>query len=253
MPNSSPLAAGVVAVIAHRGASRAARENTLEAFAKARALRADAVELDVRRTADGALVVHHDPVVEGLGPIIDFTEAEIRAGAPWVPGLADALDACAGMWVNVEVKNLPPEPDWDPDDHAAAAVVEILSRRAAGPPVVVSSFNPATLGAVRALDSSLPTALLSIGVVDPLTALAAAADAGHVAVHPEVGGLAGDVLTRAVERGREVGVAVVPWTVDDPAEISRLAAAGVAGVITNVPDVARVAVDDAVSRTAPPG
>src|SRR4051812_33810066 len=91
-----------VHVIAHRGASKAERENTLGAFRRARAMGADAVELDVRRTVDGVLVVHHDPLPAEL--------------TPHVPTLGDALDACTGMWVNVEIKNDPDEPDFDERD-----------------------------------------------------------------------------------------------------------------------------------------
>ena len=66
-------------VLGHRGAPRAARENTVEAFRRAVELGADGVELDVRRTADDVLVVHHDPAVEGVGPIVGATAAELAA------------------------------------------------------------------------------------------------------------------------------------------------------------------------------
>lgn len=230
---------GSPAVVAHRGASRAARENTVEAFAKARALRADAVEFDVRRAADGALVVHHDPEIAELGPIVGHGLAALRELAPWVPTLDEALDACDGMWVNAEVKNLPMEPDWDPDHAVAAAVAATVRRRGLTGRVVVSSFNPGALAAVHDADPDVATALLTVAGMDVIDALEAAAGAGHVALHPHAAALAGDALSRAVERGRDLGVAVVPWTVDDPAAIRRLADAGVAGIITNVPDVAR--------------
>src|SRR5262245_27082175 len=92
------------AVIAHRGASRAAPENTLEAFRLARSLGADAVELDVRRTRDGALAVHHDARLPDGQSVVDLSAAELPRS---VPLLDAALDACAGMWVNVEIKNDP--------------------------------------------------------------------------------------------------------------------------------------------------
>ena len=96
-----------VAVQAHRGSPDPAagyRENTLEAFARARALGADGVELDVRLTADGGLAVHHDPVIDGVGPSTSWPPPNCPTH---VPLLADALDACTGMVVNIEVKNLP--------------------------------------------------------------------------------------------------------------------------------------------------
>lgn len=228
-----------VAVIAHRGASRAARENTVEAFAKARALRADAVELDVRRCADGPLVVHHDAVVRGAGCIVERSLDELRRRAPWVPTLEEAMAACDGMWVDIEVKNLPVDPDWDPDEGVATRVAEFVAAGGLHDRVVVSSFNPGALIAAREFDPNVPTALLTVGSFDAVVAVETAAEAGHVASHPGVEALAGDRAARAVARGHELGLAVVPWTVDDPDEITRLAEAGVAGVITNVPDIAR--------------
>ena len=104
------------AVIAHRGASRAAPENTVEAFLTAARMGADAVELDVRRTADGVLVVHHDPRLADTRVIVATPYRDLPAH---VPTLAAALDACAGMWVNVEIKNDAEEPDFDPTDSIA--------------------------------------------------------------------------------------------------------------------------------------
>ena len=66
----------VVQVIAHRGAPRLARENTLASFRAAAGMRAQGIELDVRRTADGELIVHHDPVLEGGRPIVECRRAE---------------------------------------------------------------------------------------------------------------------------------------------------------------------------------
>jgi len=88
----------MVSILGHRGASDHARENTLEAFVVARRLGADGVELDVRETADGALAVHHDAAIPGLGPVADLTVAQLPA---YVPLLDAALEACEGMVVNV--------------------------------------------------------------------------------------------------------------------------------------------------------
>src|SRR5688572_20980568 len=91
-------------VIAHRGASAVRRENTVEAFVEARRLGADMVELDVRRTVDGALVIHHDALIPELGAIHELRQ---NALPPWVPTLEQAMEACDGMTVNIEVKNWP--------------------------------------------------------------------------------------------------------------------------------------------------
>src|SRR6478735_8478443 len=103
-------------VLAHRGASAQAPQNTLEAFALARTLGADGVELDVRHTADDMLVVHHDPDAEGIGLLAGADFATVRAAQPALPTLAEALAQCEGMLVNVEIKCLPWEPDADLPD-----------------------------------------------------------------------------------------------------------------------------------------
>src|SRR5450432_3564900 len=100
-------------LLAHRGGAGPWRENTLEAFAAALRLGADGVELDVRRTSDGTLVVHHDAEIAGVGAIHALPA---RALPPWVPRLEDALGRCAGAIVNVEIKNAPVEPGFDPGE-----------------------------------------------------------------------------------------------------------------------------------------
>jgi glycerophosphoryl diester phosphodiesterase len=228
-------------VLAHRGACRVARENTVEAFAAARALGADGVELDVHRTADGVLVVHHDADAPGFGVLAHHAEAEIRRALPFVPTLVEALDACAGLLVNVEVKNLPGDADFDPDDRAASAVVELLHARDGRDDVLVSSFNLRSIDRVRSLDPRVATGFLTLLGFDPLEGAAVAHARGHRAVHPDVRSLRGPAAAAVVARAHDLGLDVNAWTVDEPSEIRRLADAGVDGIVTNVPDVARSA------------
>src|SRR5918994_6143017 len=226
-------------VLAHRGAARVAPENTVEAFVAASVLGADGVELDVHRTADGALVVHHDAEARGLGVLAERPEAEIRAARPEIPTLAEALEACSGMLVNIEVKNLPGDADYDPEDGVAAAVVEVLSRRGRRDDVLVSSFNLESADRVRGLDGTIPTGFLTLVGMDPVDGVEVAHAHGHHAVHPDVRALVGDAATTTVARAHELGLAVNVWTVHAGAEMQRLAAAGVDAIITDVPDVAR--------------
>jgi glycerophosphoryl diester phosphodiesterase len=225
-------------VLAHRGARRDAPENTIEAFALALAQGADGVELDVHRTADGGLVVHHDADAAGLGVLALRTLGDIRAARPDVPTLDEVLDECAGALVNIEIKNLQGDGDYDPDDAAAELVVECLGRRAGGDDVLVSSFNLATIDRVRALDPSVPTGLLTMLGFDPIDALDVCAARGHGALHPFVGMLAGPVAGATVTKAHDRGMAVNVWTVNDDDEIRRLATAGVDIVMTDVPDSA---------------
>ena len=105
-------------VIAHRGASAAHPENTVAAFVGARDAGADGVELDARRTADGHVIVHHDAQLPDGRVIVELAAAELP---DHVPSLAEALDACAGMVVNIEIKNWPDDPDFDGTEQVAVA------------------------------------------------------------------------------------------------------------------------------------
>ena len=175
-----------IAVQGHRGSPDPGAgiiENTLASFMRARELGADGVELDVRMTADGALAVHHDPVVPGVG-----TVAELAASAlpPSVPLLASALEVCAGLVVNIEIKNLPGEPGFDPDNGIAEAVVDLVREADRASTVVISCFWPATLDAVRRAHPDLATGLLLAPWFDPDQAVATALDHGCTAIHPHV-------------------------------------------------------------------
>jgi glycerophosphoryl diester phosphodiesterase len=236
-------------VLAHRGARRRAPENTLEAFAAARSLGADGVELDVRRTRDGALMIHHDPGPVGGPVIVETDAAALRAAVPSIPTLAEALDECAGLLVNIEIKNLPWEPDFDADERVAEQVVALLAERGGTDRVLVSSFHLPTVDRVHERAPRVPTAFLFIAGMDLVEVVDLAADRGHAAVHPDVRALGGpeveDFMAHAAQRGLQVNV----WTVNEPADLVRLAGLGVDALVTDVPDVARVALGQAGSTT----
>ena len=217
------------AVIAHRGASADHPENTLEAFRAAGPLGANWVELDVRRTADGALAVHHDAHLGDGRAIVELLAADLP---PTVPSLAEALDACQPLGVNVEIKNSPNDVDFDP----TAALVEpvVAAIGACSQPILVSSFHWPTLDRVRAVDPSIRTALLTFDLSDPARTIGAAVAGGHVALHPFDRTVTAELVALAHDAGLQVNV----WTVDDPARIKELAEMGVDGIVTNVPAVA---------------
>jgi glycerophosphoryl diester phosphodiesterase len=214
---------------AHRGSPDPAsgvRENTVEAFVRARRLGADGIELDVRTTADGALAVHHDPLVEGAGPLSGLTAAELPS---YIPLLADALDACRGLTVNIEIKNLPGEPGFDPDERVAREVVDLVVGAGRESGVVISSFWPPTLEAVHALRPDLVTGLLLAPWFDPGEAVAAAVARGFHAVHPHV-----DLVSGALVAGaHRAGLAVAAWPVNGAPAMAAVAEAGVDTVITD--------------------
>jgi glycerophosphoryl diester phosphodiesterase len=225
----------VTQILAHRGASRAERENTIAAFARAVAMKADGVELDVRRTCDGALIVHHNPHLSDGRTICELTAAELP---DYVPTLHAALDACVGLWVNVEIKNDESEPDFDSADLIADATIEQLLSRDDNARWLISSFRLATVDRCRALAPEIRTAWLCVDVPDG--AVARMVRRGHAALHPWFGAVTEELLSEA----HAEGVSVNAWTVDDPDDLRRLADWGIDGLCTNVPDVAR----DALGR-----
>ena len=215
-------------VVAHRGASKARRENTIEAFRLAAELGSNAVELDVRRTADGLLIVHHDARLTDGRAIAGVAAADLPAH---IPPLDAALDACAGMWVNVEIKNDPHEPDFDPTDSIADQTVVALSQRGEDDRWLISSFRLETVDRCRGLAADIRTAWLVVEVPDDV--IATLVSRGHSALHPWVGGLG----RSHIDVCHGAGIEVNAWTCDDPQRMAQLIEWGIDGICTNVPDV----------------
>jgi len=225
----------MTAVIAHRGASKAERENTVEAFRRAVEMRTDGIELDVRRTRDGVLVVHHNPDLSDGRVIAHLDHADVPTH---VPTLDAALDACRPAWVNVEIKNDPTEPDFDATDSIADETIALLARRPEGDDRwLISSFRLETVDRCRALRPSIRTAWLTVKVEDSDTTavLDGLVTTGHAALHPWVGALTRELVDACHARGLQVNT----WTCDDPERMDELVAWGVDGICTNRPDLAR--------------
>ncbi len=234
-------------ILAHRGFTARARENTLEAFLEAGRIGADGVELDVRRSADGALVVHHDAEIEGLGPL---SALRVRDLPPHVPLLPAVLEATAGLVLNVEIKNDPGEPGYESDQGLATAVAAAVAEADRGSDVVVSSFNPDTLAAVGRADPGLALGLLlAPGASGPGAGAggvgrapgapgpgrgAGPRDRGFQGLHPFVLGLTAELVAEA----HDAGLAVRTWTVNNPDDMVAVAALGVEALITDRPDEA---------------
>ena len=222
-------------------------ENTLPALAAGLLDGADGVEVDLRLSADGVLVVCHDPSLRRVAgsPLAvsssrwpDLHAACSAAGVP-LARVEDVLVGAAGRPLVLEVKR--PVPGGCPAT-TAALVAALVTARGAGVPldVTVSSFGPAVVRDVRATappSLGIRTALLGDVLDRPTGLLREALAAGHDQVHPNVAALLAE--PGAVERAHALGVGVVPWTVNRPRALRRLAAMGVDGVITDVPAVAR--------------
>jgi glycerophosphoryl diester phosphodiesterase len=238
---------GISLVVAHRGASLEQAENTLAAFDAAIEAGAGAVEFDVRVTADGHAVVMHDATVDrttnGTGLVGEMTLEELqRLGiesgtrTERVPTLDQALRLLSGRAaVDIEIKNVPGEPDFDPERQRAVELVHAtLDEVAFAGEVIVSSFNPLALVASRALRPEVATGLLTDTGVDVEAAIRFAAEQGFRWALPYVGHLRGTGDRFPVEAHR-AGLLLGTWITDDPAEAVALLDAGVNAVATNDP------------------
>ncbi|MCU0267418.1 MAG: glycerophosphodiester phosphodiesterase [Acidimicrobiales bacterium] len=225
-------------VIAHRGASAVRPENTLPAFEMAASLGADGVELDVRRTADGVLVVHHD-THDADGRLVSALDRS--ALDPDVPNLTRALEVCTalGLWVNVEIKSWPDDADFDAAYRSTLETVALVQGLGGAEQFLVSSFDAECVRRVHALAPELPTALLTLDIDGAGRTVDEVAAAGHVALNPWDPTVDAPLLAAA----HGAGLRVYPWTVDDPDRMRELCRLGVDGIITNVPDLARAVVD----------
>jgi glycerophosphoryl diester phosphodiesterase len=239
-----------VRLYAHRGSpGSTTSENTVPAVSASLLDGADGVEVDLRLSADGVLVVSHDPTLRrtaGSGLAVatstwqDLRVASACAGVP-LARVEQVLDVLAGRPVVLEVKR--PQPGAVPATVAALLAV-LAERRRHGRPleVTVSSFSPAVVAEVRGTAPAalgVRTALLGDVRDRPTSLLRTALQDGHDQVHPNVAALLAE--PSAVGRAHALGVGVVPWTVNRGRALRRLAGLGVDGVITDVPRSARLA------------
>ncbi|HLU68716.1 MAG TPA: glycerophosphodiester phosphodiesterase [Kofleriaceae bacterium] len=232
---------GTPLVFGHRGASARALENTLPALAAAVEDGADGVELDVRLSRDGEVVVFHDEDLARLAGrperVADLDAAALSAvelrGGQRIPTLRQALEVTAPLVVNIEIKPPPRRRLRE----TVARVRAVVERAAARERVIVSSFDLAVVALIRAT-TALPTGLLlHAGQVRPLREAWLAPLLRPHAVHPEKVLVTRDSMARWRRRGYQVNT----WTADEPDEIRRLAALGVTSIITNDPATARAA------------
>ncbi len=238
-------------IIAHRGASKVAPENTLAAFKEAVQLGADAIELDAKLSADGVIVVHHDSTLDrttsGFGPVSsrDINELrELDAGMKFdarfagerIPTLKEVLEAVGDkVLVNVELTNYAHPLDALPSK-AISLVRELgLERR-----VFFSSFNPVALMKAKRIAADIPVGLLLLPMEPRWVRRLLRAYTPHEALNLQERLVCAEEVAREHKMGRVVNV----WTVNDAERMRELVDMGVDGLITDVPDQAREALRD---------
>jgi glycerophosphoryl diester phosphodiesterase len=230
-------------VIAHRGASSEAAENTPAAFEAAIELGVDAVELDVRRTSDGVLVVHHNASRRGVPVALLSYAALVRLSRNEPPTLDTVIDLCAGrVALDIEIK----EPGFE------AEVIERASGRFSPDQLLYTSFEESVLSSIRGLDPDAHCGLL-LGArrlrsraqryeALPFD-LAERCGADVLVVHQWLAPLRRRTrrasTTGLLAEARQRGFPMMVWTVNGPQRLRAYLADGrVAGIITDLPGLA---------------
>jgi glycerophosphoryl diester phosphodiesterase len=243
-------------IVAHRGASGSAPENTVTAFELALQQGADAIELDVRLTADGVPVVLHDSTLDrttsGRGPLSGVTQAQLQtldAGARFttdrgktfpfrdsgvrIPTLAEVLRTIPATPILLDVK----------EPAAQEAVRRILLEEDAVRRCVLASEHHAALALFREPPFTVAASGPEIAVLYRsvlFRRIPGRVSYRTLSVPERYRGLR--VPTRGfIAAARGLGCTVHVWTVDDPAVARRLWASGVTGIVTNLPDQIRSA------------
>lgn len=257
-------------VYAHRGGAALAPENTMAAFENGFACGADGIELDVHLSRDAVVMVHHDATLErttnGKGPIADRLAAELsrvdagfhfrsedgsypfRGQGIGIPTLREVLRQYKTVPVIVELKL--------PGRRLAERVVDEIRAANAMDRVSVGSYFEDALQAVRYF---APTIATGSAKEETRWALYRSWIGWKVDTVPyrefqvpERSGWTRIVSRRFVRQAHRAGLPVKVWTVNDPADIRRLVAWGVDGIITDRPDIAREVIGRPAAAAGPP-
>lgn len=217
-------------LLGHRGSPRQVPENTIPSFQAALDAGLDGVEWDVRRLLDGTLVIHHDAELADGRALPQMRRAELPGSVPTLDeALAWAADT--GAYVNVELKF-----ESVKVDDRVGRTLDAIRAFGQGKRVIVSSFMPTQLLAARQLAPEIQRGLL-IHRAYPAPVLALAMRlTGSAALHPQHSLISPALLQQAKRAGWRVNA----WTVNEEADVKRLVALGVDGLIGDVPGVLKV-------------
>jgi glycerophosphoryl diester phosphodiesterase len=234
------------AVMAHRGASFYAPENTMPAFELAKELGADGIELDVQLTKDGKLVVIHDDEVDrtsnGHGRVSEMSYGELcaldfSAGKDGykntkIPLLEEVFEFASreGIFVNVEIK----DDSCAKTFHIADKVIEAEKKYNMTGNVTYSSFNHYILRYLKNISQDIPVSILYVGGFVDIWEYAKKLDCDGI--HPHYSALADKNI---ILECHKLGIKVRPWTVDSEEQMKFALDLGVDSLITNLPDLAK--------------
>ena len=237
-------------VIAHRGASAYAPENTLSAFRQAIEMNSDAVELDAKLLKDNTVIVLHDTTLErttnGKGSVYQFGYDEIKnldSGSHFsskfsnerIPRLSEIFDEMGDkILINVELTNYA-----QPWDKLPRSVISLVHRNNLKKRILLSSFNPWALLVAKRVDPEIPRALLVHSGEPGVIRMVLKRIIDHEAFHPHFSLVSEKQMSEAKRDHKKVNV----WTVNETSQMMELLDLGVDGLITDFPDIARKIID----------
>jgi len=215
--------------VGHRGARAYEPENTLRSFKKAIELGVDAVELDVRRTRDGEIVVIHDAEVDrttnGKGSVNALTLKEIKQlvtdKGEKIPTLGEALD-----FLDKKVKILIELKETDFEDR----VINLIQEKALEKNVIIISFMEEALEKVRELNHEVETGLIYARHKNPIKA-ALELRANYLLP------LYRFTHTANIKKAHKNGLKVIVWTINNNEEVLEYMKKGVDGMASDRPDI----------------
>lgn len=220
-------------IYGHRGASKLAPDNSIEALVLAAQAGGDGVEIDVRRSSDGVLILAHDSIHPTIGALSAAPFSRIREEDPSIPTLEEGLAAIpAHMWVNVEIKNWKSESGFDRKrtivDQTVAKLIEVDDPSR----MLISSFDPFAMIRAKRIAPSIARGQLVFTNTRLSVGLWWTRLVGHQSVNlPAV--YVEDDPAAVVGRAHALGLAVMVYVVDDPDVMRRMFSAGVDMIVTN--------------------
>ena len=245
--------------IAHRGGGSLAPENSIEGIERSLGYGVEMIEMDVRRSSDGVLVLSHEPALPGASaPIAAMTLADLRTASSSLATLDDALDAIGDRaQVNLDIK----------DTDAAGDAAEAAHRHGIEGACIASclditclahlgdvapglrrffSYPPDYGGASKRawLKPIVSAAVTGMRATMPLRIerMLRAAPGANATIYAPL------ISRRLVHTARRLGIELYTWTVDDPDEMRRLVALGIDGITSNRPDLLAALGEAAVAR-----
>ena len=233
-------------IFAHRGASAHAPENTIAAFELALAQQADAIELDVKLSSDGRVVVLHDATVNrttnGTGRIQNYSLQDLKkldAGKSFseqysgekIPTLDEVFEAVGKRtFINVELTNYK-----TPRDHLVETVCMVVKKHNIQKRILFSSFFASNLSKARSYLPDVPGGLLALrGFLGSWARSFGFVFGKYAALHPYLSDMSQQQVARVHRLNRRIHV----WTVNQEEEMRRLFAWGVDGIFTDDPQLA---------------